>query len=220
MTLTRTEITQGLRDELEAFGALIGPLDPVAWNAPTRCAGWSVADVAAHVVGSMADVAHGRLDGLGSPEVTAREVDERRGRSALELADELAEVTKLVSDLAAVMDDAAWSAPAPGGYDGSLGDGVEAMWYDTYLHAEDIRAALGRPAVRGPGMRPAVDHLAGLLEKRGWGPATLSFDGLETVVVGVGGPTLTGDPLPFVLAATGRGDPEALGLDSSVNVYG
>jgi uncharacterized protein (TIGR03083 family) len=220
MTLTRTEITRGLVDELEAFGALIGPLDPAAWDAPTRCAGWSVADVAAHVIGSMADVTNGRLEGLGSPEVTAREVAERRGRSALELADELAGVTKLVTELAGAMDDAAWSAPAPGGYDGSLGEGVEALWYDTYLHAEDIRAALGRPAERGPGMRPAVDHLAVVLGKRGWGPATLSFDGLETVAVGVGGPTLTGDPLPFVLAATGRADPEALGLDSSVNVYG
>jgi hypothetical protein len=31
---------------------------------------------------------------------------------------------------------------------------------------------------------------------------------------------LTGDPLPFVLAATGRSDPAALGLDPSVNIYG
>jgi len=31
---------------------------------------------------------------------------------------------------------------------------------------------------------------------------------------------LTGDPLPFVLMATGRSDPAALGLGPTVNVYG
>jgi hypothetical protein len=30
---------------------------------------------------------------------------------------------------------------------------------------------------------------------------------------------ITGDPLAFVLAATGRADPEILGLDASVNVF-
>jgi len=164
-------------------------------------------------------VVAGRLEGLGSPEVTAREVAERQGRSAGELASELAGVTKLTAELAAVFDDAAWAAPAPGGYDGSLGEGVEALWYDTYLHGQDIRAALGRPPERGPGLRPTVHHLATELAKRGWGPATLDFDGIEAVDVGAGGKALTGDPLPFVLAATGRGDPAALGLDDSVNIY-
>ena len=51
-----------------------------------------MADVAAHVIGSMADVVSGRLEGLGSPEVTAREVAERTGRSPIELATELAEL--------------------------------------------------------------------------------------------------------------------------------
>jgi hypothetical protein len=63
-----------------------------------------------------------------------------------------------------------------------------------------------------------------LLDRRGWGPASLAFDGMEPVSVGTGrgsdsGPVLGGDPLPFVLAATGRGRPEDLGLDSSVNIY-
>ena len=34
MTLSRTEVVVGLVDELEAFGALIGPLDAAAWSAP------------------------------------------------------------------------------------------------------------------------------------------------------------------------------------------
>jgi uncharacterized protein (TIGR03083 family) len=219
MTLSRTEVMGGLVDELEAFGLLIGPLDAVAWATPTRCQGWSVADVSAHVVGSMADVAAGRLEGLGSPEVTAREVEERRGRSPEDLVFELTESTKLMSELGAAFDDAAWVAPAPAGYDGSLGEGVEALWYDTYLHADDIRVALGRPTEHGSGLRTTVHHLAMVLDKRGWGPATLSFDGIETLTVGGGGRVLSGDPWPFVLAATGRAVPTTLGLDSSVNVY-
>jgi uncharacterized protein (TIGR03083 family) len=219
MTLSRTEVIEGLVDELDAFGRLIGPLDATAWATPTRCQGWSVADVAAHVVGSMADVAAGRLEGLGSPEVTARQVEERRGRSPEDLAFELTEATKLTSELGAAFDDAAWVAPAPGGYDGSLGEGVEALWYDTYLHADDIRVALGRSTERGSGLRATVHHLAMVLDKRGWGPATLSFDDVETLTVGSGGRVLSGDPWPFVLAATGRADPTTLGLDGSVNVY-
>jgi hypothetical protein len=37
--------------------------------------------------------------------------------------------------------------------------------------------------------------------------------------VGGGGPAVTGDPLAFVLAATGRLDPEPLGLTPDVNIY-
>src|SRR5271154_4112565 len=126
MTLPRTDVIPGLLAELDAFGELIAPLDAASWARPTRCDGWAVCDVAAHVVGSMADVVSGRLEGLGSPEVTAREVAERKGRSAAELAQELAAVRKLTADLAAVFDDAAWELPAPGDYGGTLGQGVEA----------------------------------------------------------------------------------------------
>ena len=219
MTLSRTEVTTGLIDELDAFGDLIRPLDSGSWAAPTRCEGWSVADVAAHTIGSMADAVSGRLEGLGTPEATAREVSERHGRTPDELAGELADVTKLAEDIAATLDDQSWDQPAPGGYDGTLGQGLEALWYDTYLHGDDIRAALHRPSLHGPGLRASVHHVAFELDKVGWGPATLAFDGLEEVPVGPGGTRRTGDALAFVLAATGRADPAPLGLDESVNIY-
>src|SRR5579863_5315312 len=81
MTLSRTEVTPGLVAELDSFGSLIQSLDAQAWATPTRCAAWSVADTAAHVIGSIADVVAGRLEGLGTPEVTAREVRERKGHT-------------------------------------------------------------------------------------------------------------------------------------------
>jgi hypothetical protein len=136
------------------------------------------------------------------------------------VADELQQATKVVGDLAAGFDDAAWSGPAPAGIPGTLGEGIEAIWYDAYVHAEDIRSALGRQPERGPGLRVSVSHLADLLGRRGWGPAVLALDGLDEVPVSGGGSRrITGDALTFVLVATGRLAAEQIGLDRSVNVY-
>jgi uncharacterized protein (TIGR03083 family) len=224
MTLSHAEIASGLPVELDKFTELIGSLDADQWATPSRCAGWTVADVSAHVVGSMTDVLSGRVEGLGSPEATAREVAERSGRTAGELADECAQASKQGRDLLALFDETAWEGPAPGGYDGNLAQGVEALWFDTWAHGDDVRAALGRSSERGPGLRAAVHHVADVLGKQGWGPATLALDGIEPVEIGPpGGGTaarqVTGDPLQFILAATGRADATTLGLDETVNIY-
>ena len=219
MTLPRTEIEPGLLAELGSLHDLLAGLDETAWHKPTRCTDWDVAAVASHAVGSMADVVGGRLEGLGSPAVTAREVAERQGRSAAEVAEELADVQRQAADLLAVFDDGAWNATAPGGYSGTLGQGVEALWYDTWAHGDDIRAALGEAPVGGAGVRAGLHHVAAALEEQGWGPATLALDGMEEIPIGSGGRRVTGDPYKFVLAATGRGDPAAFGLDETVNIY-
>lgn len=220
MTLPRTEVQAGVLAELEAFEDLIRSIDDAEAATPTRCEGWRVADVAAHVIGSFTDITSGRLEGQGTPEVTARQVEERRGMTTAALAEELTGTRKLAADLLAVFDDAAWAAPSPGGYDFTLGQGVEALWYDVYLHGDDIRAALGRPSVGGDGLKVSASHLADVLTTQNWGPATLALDGLPRFdVSGGGGRTITGDPLAFILAAAGRGDPVPLGLDETVNVY-
>jgi len=220
MALPRDEVSVGLIAELADFEHLLRSIDDGARSTPTRCGEWDVGDVASHTIGSLADVVAGRLDGLGSPEVTEREVTERRGRSLTELADECAEVRDAAAGLLAMFDDDAWNAEAPGGYEGTLGDGVEALWYDTYLHADDIRSALDQPSVPGDGLRAAASHLSVELTKRGWGPATLALEGLpEFPVSGGGGRRIDGDPLTFTLVATGRADPATLDLDATVNVY-
>jgi uncharacterized protein (TIGR03083 family) len=196
MALPKEQVTKGIIEELESFEDLVRSLTAEELATPSRCEGWSVGDVAAHVIGSMADVVAGRTDGLGSPEVTEREVQERRGRTGAELADELAGVRKQSADLLALFDDTAWLAPAPGGYDGTLGDGVEALWYDTFLHADDMRQALGRPTVEGPGLKAAISHVAFELQKRDWN-----------------------DAMQFIRVATGRAEPSSLKLDASVNIY-
>lgn len=219
MTLAREVVVPSMLAEYRAFAELLRGLSAEEWATPTRCAGWRVADVAAHVGAQLTDVVNLRLDGLGTPEVTARQVDERRGRTPAELADEVDAGTKVAGDLGAAFDDAAWAGPVPGGGTGTLGFGIEALWFDTYLHADDIRAALGRPSERG-GIVVSLSHIAQVLTDQGWGPAVLRLDGYEDFPVsGGGGRTVAGDGLAFVLAATGRGDPAAFGLDDTVNIY-
>jgi uncharacterized protein (TIGR03083 family) len=202
MALPRDQVSDGLVAELDRFEQLVRPLDDESWELPTRCAGWTVGDVARHVIGSIADVAAGRLDGLGTVEVTERQVRERAGRSPAELADECAEVRKAAAGLLPLFDDEAWSAPAPGGYDGSLADGVEALWYDTWLHADDIRAATGQPSEPGEGLAGGLSHVAFELRKRGQADAVV------------------GDPFTWVLVATGRVDGTDLGEAAPANIYG
>jgi hypothetical protein len=119
----------------------------------------------------------------------------------------------------AAFDDEAWNGPAPAGVAATIGVGIEALFYDAYLHGDDIRAAIGRPSAAGPGLHAAVHHVAGILTDRGWKPATLALDGIGEVPISGGGAKINGAPLPFVLAATGRADPAPLGLAADVNIY-
>ena len=208
MALPRTEVTQGLTTEMGRLSELVRTLNETELAAPTRCSGWSTGDIAAHVAGTLADIIAGRFEGLGTPEVTQRAVDERRGRTADELADELDQVTKIGGDIMGSFDDDAWSGPAPAGVNGTLGYGVEALWYDAYLHGEDIRAATGQPSTHGPGVRAAVSHVVDTLEMQEWS---------GTVPVGLD--SAPEDQLAFVLVATGRADPKTIGLDETVNIY-
>ena len=214
MTLSKEDISTGIIEELGNFERLVASLSPEELASPSRCEGWTVGDVAAHLIGTVVDIVEGRVEGLGTPEVTQREVDERRGRSGDELAEELAGAAKGAQDVLKLFDDAAWEGPSPGGYEGTLRQGVEAIYYDAYLHGDDILAAVGRPSVKGPGLRAAVHHVAFELQKRGWGPATLALDGVEEVNVASGGRRVTGDALDFVLAATGRRP-----SDDVINIY-
>lgn len=220
MTLSIAEVKAGVARSHEEFADFVEGLSDDEWSVPSRCEGWTTGDVARHVVGGMADIAAGRFEGLGTEEVTAREVADRQGHGPAELATELREAMKANLQTLDLFDDEAWNGPSVGGYEGTLLQGVEALWYDAVLHADDIRAAIERPSDRtSDDVRVCVHHVAFELGKRGWGPATLSLDGIEKVDVGEGGDEITGDPSAFILAATGRADPTTVGLDSSVNIY-
>jgi len=219
MSLSRSVTQAEFEPEVARFEALLRTVDAADWDRPSRCAGWSAGDVAKHVVGQFADVAAGRFDGLGTDEATQREVDERAGRGPAEVADELASLRPQLAALLGVFDDQAWEAPAPGGARGTLGQGVEALWSDMILHADDIRAAIGRDTPPDVDVKAAVSHVSDMLTLEGWEPSTIALDGLDAFAVSGGGREIAGPAWPFLLAATGRGDADALGLDPSVNIY-
>jgi uncharacterized protein (TIGR03083 family) len=222
MTLPRTEVTNGMIAEYERFSDLIRSLSDDEWQQSTRCDGWRVADVAAHVAGILDDVVHFRLDDIGTPESVIRQVDQRRSLTPAELADELENNRKLGIDIANSFTDEAWDGPSPAPGISTLGFGVEGLWYDTYVHIEDVLSAIGRPPARTPeSLRASVSHLAHLLTDQGYDPATLALDGLEEFPVSGGSSDnrISGDPLEFVLVATGRATPASFGLDERINVY-
>ena len=221
MRLRRTEVVEGYPAELERFAWLLGSLTDADWRAATRCEGWTVADVAAHVTGTLAAIVDGRAEELADPDHVAVQVGDRRTKSRDEIVDEYAKVTASTRLLLDVIDDESWAGPAPGGVSASVGEGVEALWYDTYVHADDIRAALGRPSERPrDSIRVSIAHLADVLQGQEWGPATLAFDDVEEFAVGDGGGRrIMGDAYEFIKVATGRADPATIGLDETVNVY-
>jgi hypothetical protein len=142
------------------------------------------------------------------------------------MATELRAALDQLRALASGLDsDEAWASPS-GFNDLTIGEGVLTLWYDTWMHADDIRTALGRPSDEGPGLRATLAYLQDQLAARSWGPAAVVFadqdESFGALVVGDVGPTAPTHRVPaydFALAVTGRIDPEPLGLDASVNIY-
>jgi uncharacterized protein (TIGR03083 family) len=219
VVLPRQYVLDGITEYCGIVVALLESLDERQWRLPSRCTGWEVRDVAGHLTGLFADVALGRMAGQGLPETTARQARQRRDRLPARVAEELRKAGRLCVGILNGYGDDAWLAPAPGGFPGSLRRAVLVLWYELYVHGDDIRAAVGLPADRGSGLRASVAHVAETLGLWGWGPATLRLGDLADLPVRGGGEVVTGDPLEFLLAATGRTDPHPLGLDDRVNIY-
>lgn len=212
--LPRTYVGNGLLQEYGDFASLVESLSDDEWRAPSRCAGFDVRDVAGHVIGLAEDVAAGKPGTRNAEEEAASVRDDTPAQAAARLRAAL----ETISAIAGGADDTTWNAPI-GVNDLTLGEGVLLLWYDAYVHADDIRSAVGRASERGEGLNASVAYLAGELTKRGYEPSTLAFAGVPRYEIGGGGRAITGDALQFVLAATGRAEPAAMGLDPSMNIY-
>jgi uncharacterized protein (TIGR03083 family) len=212
--LTNSDLGNGLLGSYGAFASMLEELDVAAWHTTTRCDGWEVRDVAGHVVGLAHDAATG-VPGSRTPDEQAAAL---REQSADALAAQLRATIESLQALMNVLDDAAWNGPS-GVPDTTLAKGVHGLWWDTYAHDDDVRAALGLDPDRGQNLAASIEYLAYQLTNRGWGPATLALDGLPPIDVGAGGRKITGDPHAFMLVAAGRVDAATLGLDPTVNVY-
>ena len=212
--LSRTHVSDGCLTEYEAFADLVEGLTENEWNAATRCVGWQARDTAGHVIGLAEDTAAG-VPGSRNSEEEAASV---RHESPAGAAARLRAATATLRALLDAIDDDVWNGPS-GVPDLTLGEGVLTLWYDTYVHADDIRAAIGRTSERGPGLDATIAYLAGQLTTKNWGPATLALDEVGRHDVSGGGPEITGDALQFALVATGRAEASTIGLKPDVNIY-
>jgi uncharacterized protein (TIGR03083 family) len=210
----RDQTMTGLVDEYRSFAQLIGALSDSDWTCETRCTSWEVRDVAAHVVGQAIDTVSGII-GTRTPDDQAAAL---RNESRAALAAQLHTALTSIIQLAAVTDDAVWSAPSP--VPGlTLGQGTHALLQDAYVHGDDIRAALGLPFDRGSGLHASLDFVLGALLR----DQTARTDPTIARLLAVPADHFTQETgmaaYDFLLAATGRGDPALLRLPESVNIF-
>lgn len=216
MSLTRADTVEGLESEWASLAGFIRGLSEADLEQPTRCEGWTVRNITAHLVGGVVDLAGGKI----GPASGQGQVAERLQRTSAQLADELHDASEIAMKLLRAIDDHFWAQPSP--FPGfTVRQGVEALWLESFLHEDDIRHAIGA-GWRGEGglaLEVSLRHVAEEMGRRGWNQTTLELDGMPKIRIGPGGEAITGDAMSFLLAATGRIPAEDIGLDPKVNIY-
>lgn len=137
-----------VRAYLECRGRVVSILrwlPPEAGELPAPlCPAWTVADLAAHLVGVAEDILAGRTDGAGSPAWTQAQVDRSKGATLVELADRF-EASAVGFDVVVPM------IPSPTN---------SQLVMDAITHEQDLRQAVGRPGARDSlGVRVALGFL-------------------------------------------------------------
>ena len=199
--MDRDAVVDGLLGEYRAYRDLLCGLGAEDDARPTRCAGWTVHDVVAHVVGLASDAFAGRIGRFTPDEQAAM----RRDLTPSELADELEQALLLGEPFLRAVTDEQW-ASASGAPGLTLGEGLLTLWFDAWVHRDDVRAALGQPPDAGAGLAASRAYVEWSLGKQGWAPP----GDVDPAAI---------DDRAFVLAATGRIPASDVGLDPQVNLY-
>ncbi|MFB8245533.1 maleylpyruvate isomerase family mycothiol-dependent enzyme [Streptomyces sp. NPDC055952] len=128
------------------------------------CPGWSVRDVLAHCSAALTRAAEGRLEtGVFSPESNDRDIAARSGWSDAEVVDELER-----------------GMTAAGPVIARAGGTLDGLALGEWVHAGDVREALGEPgAYGGAGLTDALELLARLTRERGHVPLHADLDDLD-----------------------------------------
>jgi uncharacterized protein (TIGR03083 family) len=225
VNITQKDVAEGIRAEREALVAYLEDLPEAAWDKPSACDGWTVRDMVAHLIGNAKDVAEQNVEGAGSPEYNQRQVDERAGRSPAELLEEWAVQGPLLEQGILALDDDFWNAPYL--ELGTVGEAVQRLLEDIWVHAMDIRLPLGEEATTGPGLDATFDTMARELKIRcprlapDVGKVAIEADGYSrsvTIGDGSGHVKVAGDPVTLALVGTGRISLERAADDSVITV--
>ncbi len=162
----------------------LADLDEREWAAPSRCEGWSVQDVVAHLTTTnqfwAMSITSGRagdptrfLDGFDPVAVPARLVDDARSWTSAQALDRFTETTRALADALADLDGDGWArlAEAPPGHLAIRLVVLHALW-DAWIHERDIVLPLGLAPVEEP------DEIAGSLAYvAALGPAFRALNG-------------------------------------------
>ena len=163
---------------------MLGSLDPDRWTIASRCSGWSIQDVVAHLIGTNRFWALSIRSGLaGSPTrllvgfdpvaTPATMVESMRSLTPDAVLNDFGDS---VEDLASAFDgieDASWSRPAeaPPGHVALRCVALHALW-DAWVHERDIVLPLG-----GSPVEEADEVTASLVYAAILGPAVLAASG-------------------------------------------
>lgn len=235
MHVTQAEIAAAMRDERTRLVSYLESLPEAAWDEPTLCEGWTVRDLVCHLIGNAADIVAQRLDGAGSPEYNQRQIDERAGRSPAELLAEWADAGPAFEAAIEALDDAFWIAPYLDF--GTVGEALQRLVEDIWVHAQDIRIPRGDGPTSGPGLDATLDVIARELPARcarlapGVGSVRITTDGAaRDVRIADDGLDLEidGDAIAVALAGAGRNHDGELsirpsapaGFTDALNLYG
>ena len=235
MNITQQELAAAMRDERTRLVSYLESIPEAAWDKPTLCEGWNVRDVVAHLVGNAADLVAQKLDGAGSPEYNQRQVAERAGRTPAQLLAEWGEQGPAFEALIESLDDDFWNTPYL--ELGTVGQALQRLVEDIWVHAQDIRIPLGDGPVPGPGLDATLDvverELPGRCARLAPDVASVRIATDGTVrnvhVTDTGSAVkVTGDPVAIALSATGRAPlddasvtPSApAGFADALNIYG
>ncbi|MEU9855239.1 maleylpyruvate isomerase family mycothiol-dependent enzyme [Streptomyces sp. NPDC047974] len=163
---------------IEAIAELVQPLVEGEWNRATPCPGWSVRDIVSHVIGLETemlgdprpihslprDLYHVRSDFARYMEV---QVDVRRHHTAPEMTSELEYILiRRARQLRNETRSPEHVIRAPLGGEQTLEQGYRLRAFDTWVHEQDLRFALGVPGnLDSPGAFVVRDMLLSALPK-------------------------------------------------------
>lgn len=209
---TQEQIHQELETERELLTAYLASLPEGAWDKDSLCEGWRVRDVVSHVVGNAADIVAGNVADAGSVAYNQRQIDERTDKTPRELLEEYAVAGPAFEAGILALDEAFWNAPYPPL--GTVGQALQRIVEDDWVHRQDIRIALGDGVdPQGPGLRATLEvtlrEMAERIPAHAPGVASVTIDcDVLTDTAKIAGEgvdvTVSGDAATIALVSTGR----------------
>jgi uncharacterized protein (TIGR03083 family) len=143
-------------DQRDRLAGTLGELSPAEWSVPSRCAGWSVQDVAEHLAGvnqfwllsigaGLRGEATRFLESFDPVTVPAAMVEQARGAPPSATLEKLTASNALLAACLRSLSESDWARPAeaPPGHIAIRALCAHALW-DSWIHERDVLLPLGR----------------------------------------------------------------------------